>query len=71
MPNPRKKPTRNAADPNAVNFRSLIEFVKSAIIDLKESGDEDAALRFEILYEYLLNDFKGGYLKYTSKALGL
>jgi len=71
MPNPRKKPKVNAADPDAVNFRSLIEFVKQAQVDLEAAGDEDAALRFEIFYEYLINDFRGGYLKYSSKALGL
>lgn len=71
MPNPRKKPKINACDPDAVNFRSLIEFVKQAQIDLEAAGDNDAALRFEILLEYLLNDFKGGYLKYNSRALGL
>lgn len=71
MPNPRKKPVKQASDPNAVNFRSLIEFVKNAQRDLKEAGDNDAALRFEIFGEYLINDFRGGYLKYTSKALGL
>ncbi len=71
MPNPRKKPVRNMVDPDAVNFKSLIEFIKQAQADLEAAGDEDAALRFEILLEYLLNDFKGGYLKYNSRALGL
>ena len=71
MPNPRKKPKINGSDPDSVNFRSLIEFVRQAQIDLEAVGDNDAALRFEILLEYLLNDFKGGYLKYNSKALGL
>lgn len=55
----------------AVNLTSLIRFCKQATADLKSAGDEDAALRFEILYEYLLNDFRGGYLHYESKALGL
>jgi len=71
MPNPRQKPKINACDPDAVNFRSLTEFVKQAQIDLEAAGDESSALRFEILFEYLTNDFRGGYLKYTSKALGL
>lgn len=71
MPNPRKKPVRQAADPDAVNFRSLVEFVKQAQQDLQAAGEEDSALRFEILHEYLTKDFRGGWLKYTSKALGL
>ena len=71
MPNPRKKPVKNGYDPDAVNFRSLLEFVKQAQVDLEVAGDNDAALRFEILHDYLLNNFRGGYLKYTSKALGL
>lgn len=71
MPNPRKKPVRNMSDPDAVNFRSLVEFCKQAKIDLEAVGDSDAALRFEIFCDYLINDFKGGYLKYNSRALGL
>lgn len=71
MPNRKQKVVFRDTDGDAVNFRSLIEFVKNAQRDLKEAGDNDAALRFEIFHEYLLNDFKGGYLKYTSKALGL
>lgn len=55
----------------SVNFMSLVRFCKEAQKDLTAAGDHDAALRFEILYEYLLNDFKGGYLEYKSKALGL
>ena len=59
------------SDADAVNFKSLIDFIKKAIIDLEAAGDSDAALRFEIFYDYLTNDFRGGYLNYTSKALGL
>ena len=70
MPNRRQKPKMSYSDDN-VNFCSLLEFVNSAIHDLIEAGDEDAALRFEIFYEYLKKDFKGGYLKYNSRALGL
>lgn len=58
-------------DRENVNLMSLIRFCKEANKDLNAAGDHDAALRFEILYEYLLNDFKGGYLEYKSKALGL
>lgn len=70
----RKAKTHKAAmsdSGEAVNLTSLIRFCKQAATDLKAAGDDDAALRFEILYEYLLNDFRGGYLEYKSKALGL
>jgi hypothetical protein len=70
MPNRVQKPKMSYSDDN-VNFRSLVEFVKQAIVDLEAAGDESAALRFEILYDYLTQDFKGGYLKYNSRALGL
>jgi hypothetical protein len=69
MPNPRNKV--NAADPDAVNLRSLINFTKQASVELEAAGDSDAALRFEIFHDYLLNDFKGGFLKFNTKALGL
>jgi hypothetical protein len=71
MPNPRQKPVRDGHDPDAVNFRSLVEFVKKAHQDLVIAGDHDAALRFEIFHQYLVNDFRGGWLTYRSRALGL
>ncbi len=70
MSNRKQKPRMSYSDDN-VNFHSLLEFMKSAIHDLTQAGDENAAIRFEILYEYLKNDFKGGYLKYNSRVLGL
>ena len=54
-----------------ISLMSLIRFCNDAAKDLRDSSDNDAALRFEILSEYLTHDFKGGYLKYTHKALGL
>lgn len=54
-----------------VNLKSLINFVNAAKIDLYKAGDEDAALRFEILEEWLKEDCKGGFIKYESKAIGL
>lgn len=70
MPNPRNK--LKICDPDdSVSLRSLIEFVRKAQLDLANAGEEDSALRFEILYEYLTKDFRGAYLTYTSRALGL
>ena len=68
---PAKKHKAALTDYENVSLTSLIRFCKAAQKDLQDSGEEDAALRFEILGEYLLNDFKGGFLKYESKALGL
>ena len=58
-------------DGDKVSLGSLIKFVKAAGYDLRNNGEEDAAIRFEILEDWLREDFKGGPLKYTSKALGL
>jgi len=55
----------------SINLKSLINFVNQAKIDLYKAGDQDAALRFEILEEWLREDCKGGYIKYNSKAIGL
>lgn len=71
MQRPGKKHKAALSDYDNVNLTSLIRFCKAAQADLEKAGDTDAALRFEIFGEYLLNDFKGGFLKYNSKALGL
>ena len=44
---------------------------KISLFSLVKFCDEAAALRFEIFKEYLTHDFRGGYLKYEHKALGL
>lgn len=54
-----------------ISVVSLIRFLDQAVEQLNESGDHDAALRFEIFRDYMRHDFKGAYLKYTHKALGL
>lgn len=60
-----------AYDGENVSLGSLIKFVRAAKEDLLEAGDGDAAVRFEILEDWLREDFKGGPLKYTQKAIGL
>lgn len=60
-----------AYDAENVSLGSLIRFIREAKEDLEKAGEEQASLRFEILEEWLVHDFKGKGLKYTSKALGL
>ena len=60
-----------AYDGENVNLGSLIKFIRAAKVDLLDAGDGDAAVRFEILEDWLREDFKGGQLKYTPKAIGL
>jgi hypothetical protein len=57
-------------DNDTITLRALVQFCDAARKDLYKAGDQDAALRFEILTEYLRNDFKGGFT-YNSKMIGL
>ena len=57
-------------DGDRVPLASIIKFCREAKADLENNGDEGAALRFEILAEYLLNNYKGSF-KYQSKMIGL
>ena len=54
-----------------ISLSDLIKFCQNASIDLGKNGDEDASVRFEILADYLRNDFRGGKLTYDSTILGL
>ena len=58
-------------DMDNIRVGHLIKFVQAAKEDLLDAGDGDAATRFEILEDWLREDFKGGMLKYTPKAIGL
>ena len=69
-PGKKKAMTLNDGD-DKVSLLSLIRFCDEAEKQLRDSGDNNAALRFEILKEYLTHDFRGGYLNYSHKALGL
>ena len=53
-----------------ISLQSLLNFCKEARSDLINEGEDDSALRFEILEEWLRNDFKGSF-KYQSKMIGL
>jgi len=72
MSNQRAGKTHSAAlvDGDKISLQSLITFCKEARKDLTSEGEEDSALRFEILEEWLRNDFKGSF-KYQSKMIGL
>ena len=58
-------------DGDKISLTSIIKFLKDAKTDLEKSGEEDAALRFEILADYLVEDYRGGGFKYSSKMIGL
>ena len=68
---PGKTHAAGAYDAENVSLGSLIKFVRAAKEDLLDAGDQDSAVRFEILEDWLREDFKGGPLKYTQKAIGL
>ena len=68
----RNTKTHKAAlsDSDKISYKSLVEFCKKAKTDLENAGEEDSALRFEVLEEWLRNDFKGSF-NYNSKMIGL
>ena len=72
MSNQRAGKTHSAAlvDGDKIPLASLIKFCKEAKNDLLSQGEDYSSLRFEILEEWLRNDFKGS-LKYQSKMIGL
>lgn len=57
-------------DGDNIRLSDLVNFCKSAKLDLEREGEEDAALRFEILETWLREDFRGSF-KYHSKMIGL
>lgn len=70
--NQRSAKTHSATlrDSDNITLRALVTFCESAKKDLEKQGDEDAALRFEILADYLRNEFKGGF-SYKPTMIGL
>jgi hypothetical protein len=58
------------SDSDKISLRSMVDFCKKAKTDLENAGETDSALRFEILEEWLRNDFKGSFI-YSSKMIGL
>ena len=61
-----------ASDSQNVSLRSLIDYVKSAQVALKESDEDDAAHYFEMFEDYLRNDVANGKpFGFTYKSLGL
>jgi len=57
-------------DNDYITLRALVNFCEAAQKDLQKEGDEDAALRFEILADYLRNEYKGGF-NYKPTMIGL
>lgn len=70
--NQRPGKTHKAAlsDSEKIRYTDLVDFCKKARNDLESEGESDAALRFEILEDWLRNDFKGQF-KYSPKMIGL
>jgi hypothetical protein len=68
---PAKTHAAGLRDGDTISIGSLVKFCREAKNELEKAGEEDSALRFEIFEEWLRNDYKGGPLKFTSKALGL
>jgi hypothetical protein len=66
-----KKHPASLRDNDSIRLGDLIRFCRDAKEALEDAGDTDSALRFEILQEYLLEDFRGGSLTFKTKALGL
>lgn len=65
-----KRPT--LSDGTGVNLRSVLAYCKSAVVALEDIGEEDAALRFEMLAEYLQKDVANGKpFAFSHKSLGL
>ena len=58
------------SDSDKISYKSLVEFCKKARADLENAGEEDSALRFEVLEDWLRNDFRGSFI-YSSKMIGL
>ena len=56
----------------SVSYGDLLKFIRSAQQALESDGEDDSALRFEILADYLENDYRAGTpLRFTTKVLGL
>jgi hypothetical protein len=55
-----------------ITLKELIDFVTQAQKSLEQNGEEDSALRFEILGDFLREDVANGTpFRFTTKALGL
>jgi len=70
------KPTRGLQAPSfketKISHLHLIKFMEECQRQLILKGEPDSAFRFEMVAEYLRQDFKpGSPLQYTPMALGL
>jgi hypothetical protein len=60
------------SDGTGVNLRSLVDFLRSAQVSLRDNGEDDAAHYFEMFEEYLVKDVSNGKrFGYTDKVFGL
>jgi hypothetical protein len=54
-----------------VDLKDLLNVLKTAQTELYGAGEEEAAIRFEIFRDYLVNDYRGGKLAYSTRMVGL
>jgi len=72
MQRPGKMKPATLRDPSdQISLVSLIRFLDKAEKELRDSGEQESADRFEIFRQYLLEDFRGSYLEYKHRAIGL
>jgi hypothetical protein len=70
MPIQNRRPA--LADGTGVNLRSVLNFARAAQKALEQEGEEDSALRFELLADYLEKDVANGKpFGFTYKTIGL
>ena len=60
------------SDRYSIDAGDLIKFCEQAMVSLESRDLSDEAFRFEMLAEYLRNDYKPGQsLKFSGRAIGL
>lgn len=69
------KPTRGAQRPSktlqGINPFALIKFLEQAKMKCEQEGDNDSALKFELMVEYFSKDYEPGKpLKFTGGVIG-
>lgn len=59
-------------DTEHVSVRQLVKYIEDAHQALEEAGEDDSALRFELLADYLRNGLTNpAHLKFQTKHIGL
>lgn len=61
----------SGTDKIMIDIRDLITYCDDAQKALESINEDDSALRFELLAEYLRTEFKGGRLTFNYKSIGV